>query len=195
MRLGVNLVTPARTESLCEAALYLHLLFITAKQATSSDSTANNNNNNINKARSVFAAIPLSIYNAQNSIQGNKRRVFDFTSRLKKWKEVKQNDRLCVAFFDHSIEVCTWNLYHKRTTLGFHVFNLNSPYNPGWSYSNNTYLTFPSQLPWNRNRFGPWWTCSPGMVEHTNKVVMEALLKTVNVFWGATCLSWTESSI
>lgn len=39
-RLGVNLVTPARTESLCEAALYLHLLFIAAEQATSSDSTA-----------------------------------------------------------------------------------------------------------------------------------------------------------
>lgn len=82
MRLGVNLVTPARTESLCEAALYLHLLFITAEQATSSDSTANKKKEEKKEARSVSAAILLSIYYAPNAIQGNERGVYDFTSHL-----------------------------------------------------------------------------------------------------------------
>lgn len=38
--LGVNLGAPARTGSVCEAGLYLYLLFITAEQAVSSDCTA-----------------------------------------------------------------------------------------------------------------------------------------------------------
>lgn len=83
MRLGVNLVTPARTESLCEAALYLHLLFITAEQATSSDSTANKKK----EGRSISAAVLLSFHYALNSVQGNKWRGgggYDFTFRLKK---------------------------------------------------------------------------------------------------------------
>lgn len=86
MRLGVNLVTPARTESLCEAALYLHLLFITAEQATSSDFTASKKKNEKEgkkEAPSISAAILLSIYYAPNGIQGNERGVYDFTSHLK----------------------------------------------------------------------------------------------------------------
>lgn len=61
------------------------------------------------EARCISAAILLSIYYAPNSIQGNERGVYDFTSNLKKWKEVKGKEvQNCVSgSFVHYFELCT----------------------------------------------------------------------------------------
>lgn len=84
--------------------------------------------------RSVSAATLLSIYYAQNSIQGNKRRVYDFTSPFEKMKRSETEWQNCVLLpLTILLTYVLGTVIHQRTTLEFPVVNLNSPYNPGWS--------------------------------------------------------------